>query len=519
MTSARDIIDAMFDFELETETLGSVRCKVITVAVMLDDAWEQARREEIDGPTFVRKLLGLIAQRMAGEHKKNDKSKLEAPLSESDIRRLTDKEIETFAREIFAHNTWLLESYEAAERSVGTNEKGERGVSVKRRKVTFPRNEGERDSDYLVRAVRRHMTEQARHRQRIFQSIDSIGPQLGATIKSLSVNLGRPYTKLLGESIGAIKTNRNMIDRIMTPAGMSIEFSRVHSTWLDNLGSGQDQIFKLLQRDATHFLDSQKSLWESVTKRLATSESLLGATVAFNAVQPSIALPALSTRHLLEPINAMMADYGRLAESIRTSLEVTRLPKFVLPETAREVLASSYAANVLGVSDAENAEQGLLEIRSAAEVEIEGGNSRCLILLEAVDPGLVRLYKGAYDALQGTNADRERHCLSSLRELYNHLMRKIAPDQMVLEWIGGDETLLHEGRPTRKARICYVLRDLNNGPLADFTDNDTKAFVNFLAVFNRLHDLELTLSRRELRALWLRANSWLSYILEFVQSD
>ena len=101
-----------------------------------------------------------------------------------------DKEIETFAREIFAHNTWLLESYETAERPVGANEKGERGVSVKRRKVTFPRNEGERDSDYLVRAVHRHMTEQARHRQRLFQSIDSIGPQLGATINSLSVNLG-----------------------------------------------------------------------------------------------------------------------------------------------------------------------------------------------------------------------------------------------------------------------------------------------------------------------------------------
>ena len=523
MKSARDVMDAIsakFDFALKTEALGPVRCRTITVAVMLDDVWEQARRKEIDGPTFVRRLLGLIARRMQGEHKKNGKSGLETPLSESDIRRLTDDEIESFAREMSAHNTWVFESHESAGRSAEANEKGEQLASAKRREVTFPRNEGERDSDYLVRAARRYMTEQARRRS----TPASIASQLSKLgISSLAKDLGRGswstalHRNLLGETVRSIKADLAVFDRVMPASWTPIELPHVHPTWLGGLGSTQAQSFKLLEREA--FRVSYGSLWKSVTKRLTASERLLGAAVDFKTVRQPIAWSALSTRHLLEPVSAMMADYGRLAESIRTPLDVARLPRFVLPEAACEVLASSYAANVLAVSDEENADQDLLEIRSAAEAEIEGGNSRCLVLLEAVDPGLVRLYKGAHDALQGTNADRERHCLSSLRELYNHLMRKIAPDQLVLGWIGDDKTLLHEGRPTRKARICYVLRELNNGPLADFTASDTGSFLKFLAVFNRLHDLELELSQRELRILWLRANSWLRYILEFVQSD
>ena len=524
MKSARDgmeAISARFDFELETEALGPVRCRAITVAVMLDDVWEQARRKEIDGPTFVRRLLGLIARRMQREHKKNGKSGLETPLSESDIRRLTDDEIESFAQEMSAHNTWLFESHEFAGRSAEANEKGEQIASAKLREGTFPKNEGERDSDYLVRAVCRHMTEQARRRSTTPASIASHLSKL--SISSLAKDMGRGawstafHRNFLGETVRSIKADLAVFDRVTPASWTPIELPHVHPTWLGGLGSVQAQSFKLLEREA--FRLSYGSLWESVTKRLTTSERLLGAAINFRTVQRPVAFSTLLTRRLVEPVSAMMADYGRLAESIHTPLDVTRLPRFVLPEAAREVLASSYTANVLAVSDEENAAQDLLEIRSAAVVEIEGENSRCIALLEAVDPGLVRLYKGAYDALQGTNADRERHCLSSLRELYNHLMRHIAPDQLVLEWIGDDKTLLHEGRPTRKARICYVLRELNNGPLADFTASDTRSFLNFFAVFNRLHDLELELSQRELRALWLRANSWLSYILEFVQPN
>ena len=90
--------------------------------------------------------------------------------------------------------------------------------------------------------------------------------------------------------------------------------------------------------------------------------------------------------------------------------------------------------------------------------ELETETSVCIGLLQTLDPGLATPYRGARDALRSGNPDRSRHILTSLRELWNHVLRRIAPDDLVLAWIrGGDHHLLHEGRPTRKARALYVL--------------------------------------------------------------
>jgi hypothetical protein len=123
-------------------------------------------------------------------------------------------------------------------------------------------------------------------------------------------------------------------------------------------------------------------------------------------------------------------------------------------------------------------------------------------------------YAGARAALGSDNPDRARHILSSLREFWNHLLRQIAPDDQVLAWVPQDETdLLHEGRPTRRARVLYICRNLNHAPLSDFVVHDTRALVKLVEFFNRVHQLESELTDEQLRALLLRTDSWLTYIL------
>jgi hypothetical protein len=54
--------------------------------------------------------------------------------------------------------------------------------------------------------------------------------------------------------------------------------------------------------------------------------------------------------------------------------------------------------------------------------------------------------------------------------LWNHLLRRLAPDDLVAAWIPGvsnQKDLLHEGKPTRRARVLYVCRELNNDRLTD----------------------------------------------------
>ena len=313
---------------------------------------------------------------------------------------------------------------------------------------------------------------------------------------------GLAFTTRLTE---VMKANQHMIDLTTDSSRMLTDLTHTHHTWLRNLESA-------VQDRAAQLQIVAKLSFESITDRLAVSERLFKG-VDFNAIRLSIALPEPEILRVQDSINNMMAIYGKMAESIRTYPDITRLPRFVLPGATREVFVTGYAVNALGVSDEADAEQDLSEIQLVAEIEEE--TSICIALLEAVDPDLARPYAGARDALRGTNPDRARHFLSSLRELWNHLLRQIAPDKQVLEWIPKDDKeLLYKGKPTRKTRILYLCRDLNHDPLTDFIAHDTRAFVTLVESFNRIHQLELKLSDQQLRALLLRTDSWLTYILQ-----
>ena len=52
------------------------------------------------------------------------------------------------------------------------------------------------------------------------------------------------------------------------------------------------------------------------------------------------------------------------------------------------------------------------------------------------------------------------------------------------------------------------------GPLTNFSDSEAGAFVKFIEVFNRVHQLKSELSGRQLRALQLRSDWWVTYILQ-----
>jgi hypothetical protein len=109
------------------------------------------------------------------------------------------------------------------------------------------------------------------------------------------------------------------------------------------------------------------------------------------------------------------ASYGGLAQSLPNILAITRLPTFVLPGATREIYTTRFALEALRPWDERDQEEAETEIQLIAEAELE--TSEFIALLQQVGSGLARSYIGARDALHGNNADRERHILSSLREL------------------------------------------------------------------------------------------------------
>lgn len=311
------------------------------------------------------------------------------------------------------------------------------------------------------------------------------------------------------EIVGANQHWQDLIKQATATSRIAESISAAHQSWLDTI--------KPIQHDFSHISQLQASAKLALcdtSLRLAATERLM-AGIDFEAIRSrfQIEMPIISG--LESSIAHVAASYGNLAESLREISDITRLPAFVLPGATREIYATSFALETLRPWDERDEDEAETEIQFVAEAELE--TSGCIALLQQVDPGLARPYIGARDALYGNNADRARHILSSLRELWNHLLRRLAPDDLVAAWIPGvsnQKDLLHEGKPTRRARVLYVCRELNNDPLTDFLMHDTRALVKMIELFNRVHELETALTDEQLRAILIRTDSWLMYILQ-----
>ena len=289
-------------------------------------------------------------------------------------------------------------------------------------------------------------------------------------------------------------------------------FTAAHPSWLAHnkpIPAGDHDFSQPSQLQA-----SAKLALCDVSLRLTATERLM-ADIDFEAIRSRFQIEKPVISGLENSVANAVASYGSLAESMRDISDIMRLPAFVLPGATREIYATSFALKTLRPRYERNEEEIETEIQLVADAELE--TSSCLAHLQRIDPGLARPYIGARGALHSTNADRARHILSSLRELWSHLLRRLAPDHLVTAWILGvadQKALLHEGKPTRQARVRYICRELNNDPLAEFLTHDTRALVKLLELFNRAHELETELTDEQLRAILLKSDSWLMYILQ-----
>ena len=309
--------------------------------------------------------------------------------------------------------------------------------------------------------------------------------------------------------IGANQHWQDMLRQATATRRIAESFAATHQSWLERIRS--------IQHDSSQFSQLQASV------KLALCDASLQLTAAvplmvdmdFEAIRSrfQIEMPVIS--ELENSIANADASYRSLAESMRDISDITRLPAFVLPGATREIYTTSFALETLRPWDEREEEETETKIQLVAEAELE--TSGYIALLNQVDPKLAMPYIGARDALYGDNPDRVRHFLSSLRELWNHLLRRVAPDEDVARWISGNTNqmdLLHQGKPTRRARILYVCRELNNEPLTKFLIDDTQALVRLIDLFNRVHELETELTDQQLRAILLKNDSWLMYLLQ-----
>ncbi len=247
--------------------------------------------------------------------------------------------------------------------------------------------------------------------------------------------------------------------------------------------------------------------------QLAATEHML-AGIDFNFLRQRVLLPERALSKLEDVIGNLSSSYKTLSLSIRAAEELIRLPVFALPGATREVFTTGYALHTICAPSSATGPADAPEAQLVADAEQE--TLIYVELLRSVDPGMVVPYIGAHQALHSANPDRARHILSSLRELWTHVLHRLAPDDHVLAWVPSDrkDLLSDKGLPTRAARVLYICRGVNHKPLTDFVVADTHALVKLMESLNRVHGLDPGLDDDQLRALVLRSDSWLVYILQ-----
>jgi len=140
-------------------------------------------------------------------------------------------------------------------------------------------------------------------------------------------------------------------------------------------------------------------------------------------------------------------------------------------------------------------------------------------LLAELDTGLLTPLHGARFSLNAEGPDQVRHFAISLRELFGHVLHMLAPDDEVKAWTQTPDDY-HEGRPTRKARLRYICRDINHDPFRAFIEKDIAALLAFLKLFQRgTHEVAAPYASNQLRIMLVRMESALTFLLEIKRSS
>lgn len=215
----------------------------------------------------------------------------------------------------------------------------------------------------------------------------------------------------------------------------------------------------------------------------------------------------------VDSFNEFTGSYKSLLQSFnKKENQIVTFPPFVSGLPPIEVLAGADLLDTLARTEKgtdqriEKADDLETEVRKNIETSLEE-------LLEYVNPKIKRLWQGAKQAFISDNPDKSRHVVISLREMLTQVLHAIAPDSEVRKW-SSNPSHLHEGRPTRQARLLYVCRDINHDPFEQFMDRDVKSHLKFIELFQKgTHGLNINFTEQQLKTLLIRTESLVRFLL------
>ena len=134
-------------------------------------------------------------------------------------------------------------------------------------------------------------------------------------------------------------------------------------------------------------------------------------------------------------------------------------------------------------------------------------------LLNELNPELIPLWHGAVVARNSGGEDSTRHSSTSLRELSTQVIHTLAPDHEVEQW-SNEPSHYSDSKPTRRARLHYIARGVNDAAFSDFIVKDVTAFLELLNLLQKgVHSVESPYSPSQVAAIEIRTEDMLRFLL------
>lgn len=215
-------------------------------------------------------------------------------------------------------------------------------------------------------------------------------------------------------------------------------------------------------------------------------------------------------------LNRLVEAYARLFASFdNTVASIISFSPAILRCSAIEIFNGARVVEVFTVDSGEIEPNEILEkeIHHVEENIWKESEKSLEELLKILDTQLISLLDGARQSLESTNPDRIRHFSASLRELFTHVMHKLAPDEDVKNW-SSSPAHYDNGRPTRRARLLYICRSWNREPFSDFLEKDVEAATKLLTLFQKgTHGVSPNFTDDQLRVMLVRMECTLRFLL------
>ena len=250
-----------------------------------------------------------------------------------------------------------------------------------------------------------------------------------------------------------------------------------------------------------------------ITKFAAISQASL-AQLRWDRIGDLLAVQDSIRTRLQSTFAGFAESYSALYQSFEQHPStVVALPPSISRLPAVEFFTGT--AWVESITDRTQEDQDVSEVRiHTLQTTKEESRDRLEELLVLLNPELVILWRGAQASLTSANPDHVRHFATSLRELFTHVLHTLAPDDKVRAWSSLPEYYDHN-KPTRKARLNYIFRTLNQEPLSGFIEKDVTALLEFLQVFQRgTHEIRPQYTDEQLQIMLVRMEAAIRYLLE-----